>query len=55
MLFRVAEIVGSTVADLLDPPPPRHPLTIEELYAWAAYLTRKSDLEKQAIEAAKRS
>jgi len=54
LLFFVAEIVGSTVADLLDPSLPPRPLTVEELYGWAAYRKKKGEMERDEIEKAKK-
>lgn len=52
MLFRVAEVVGCTVRKLMTGVD--GPLDEEELYGWAAYLRKKSEIEAQALEDAKK-
>jgi hypothetical protein len=43
--------VGCTVSKLLGGD---GTLTVDELYGWAAYYKKKNELERQAIEEAKR-
>lgn len=48
MRFRIAETLGMTVADL------EHKMTDYELYQWSAYFEFKAEIEKKALDEAKR-